>query len=118
MAFRPKLAGTRYKFKSCIEDMDIVMSQIVSIACDLVAATRDWFCMFHVLALKNTYITNKQMHVNKIISSYITCHQHVWVASATFIRLCYKNTNNIKRNALIVKLNPLNFTVNTKVVQI
>jgi len=39
------------------------------------------------------------MHINKIILSYIPFHQHVWVASATFIRFCYKNTNNIKINA-------------------
>jgi len=34
----------------------------VSIACDMVAVTRDGFCTFHIRALKNTYIllqTNK-----------------------------------------------------------
>jgi hypothetical protein len=41
------------------------------------------------------YVTKQQMHNSKIyfILSYITIHGHVSVASATVIRVSYKNTN-------------------------
>jgi len=40
------------------------------------------------------YVTNQQIHINKVYLLYITVHRHVYVASATIISVSYKKTNN------------------------
>jgi len=50
------------------------------------------------------YVTNQQIHIDKICLSYISIYQHVSVTSATIIRLSYKNTNNIPTVAQNVQL--------------
>jgi len=52
------------------------------------------------------YVTNQQMRSSKIyfLLSYITIHPHVSIASATIIRLWYKNTNNIKTTSISLHL--------------
>jgi hypothetical protein len=58
----------------------------------------DKLWMFHVRALKYICIM-QQTHTDKIylILSCITIHRHVSVASATIVRVSYKNTNNIEQ---------------------
>jgi len=44
--------------------------------------------MFHIYELKNyyyIYVTNQQMHIDKIYLSYIAIYQHVLVVSATIM---------------------------------
>ena len=52
----------------------------------------------HKCHRSSRYVTNQQIHINKIylILSYITIYRHVSVASATIFRVSNKNTNKAK----------------------
>ena len=58
------------------------------------------------------YVTNEQIHIDKICLSYISTYQQVSVASATIIGVSYRNTNNIQTVAQNVQLKPAQRSVN------
>jgi len=58
--------------------------------------------IFYILEIEEIFLyysTTQQKHINQIyfISPYINIYRHVSVASATIIRVSYKNTNNIQQ---------------------